>query len=413
MENDSKEFKALVKAMKETPTPLLLVGAGVSVDSGYPSWKKLIEQLKEKATISPKYHKYLENLNDPPWQAEEYERFIGKKGFASFIEETFKPKDKIGSLHQAISKLPFRHILTTNYDPCIEQAFGNKLNVVRWEDSKRLSRFFIDISRQTQKPYLVYLHGTYKNSKNIILTESCYAKRYVRTDNTSMKLYAILLTQPFVFIGFSVNDPDLNNILREVNARLGGVKARHFAFIGYEMIDEKELIIKRFKHKYGITPILYKVVDNNHSELLKLLKELHLQINGTELEVSEEQKIEIENYDEYDPHKGRFGRKSMVNNRVLLVENAKEHNNYYSFDIVLRSVNNQEYPLQGQVKFYLHPTFPKNICTEQVYEGEARHQISYCWGAFTVGAVIEKENTKLELDLATLKGTFKDWFLES
>ena len=42
-------FGALVEAMKRKPRPLALLGAGTSVDSGYPDWSSLLAMLRVMA----------------------------------------------------------------------------------------------------------------------------------------------------------------------------------------------------------------------------------------------------------------------------------------------------------------------------------------------------------------------------
>ncbi len=60
-------------------------------------------------------------------------------------------------------------------------------------------------------------------------------------------------------------------------------------------------------------------------------------------------------------------------------------------------------PLTAPVRFFLHNTFnPDKVV---VVPKQGRAELSLCvWGAFTVGAITDGGQTKLELDLAKLPG---------
>jgi hypothetical protein len=63
---------------------------------------------------------------------------------------------------------------------------------------------------------------------------------------------------------------------------------------------------------------------------------------------------------------------------------------------------NKNNPLKGDVYFYLHPNVPENACACTRRWQKRVETIVSAYGAFTVGAVADNGQTKLELDLATL-----------
>lgn len=440
-------FDALVNVMKRKPRPLALLGAGTSVDSGYPDWSRLLAMLEEEAhgMISPKYQSFLRSLNDPAWQAEEYRRLIGENAFKVVIANQFGSKGKVGRILHTIVRLKFRHILTTNYDSCIEEAYkiaGSKIQVVDWTEEQNMRRFFLDLSCDGVIPYVVYLHGRYYDAANVVLTESSYASRYVRSDDAQRKLFAILITQPVIFIGFSVNDPDLNHLMREVNARLGAGTPQHFALTGYEVDEQRQLIKNRFQGKYGIQPVFYRIVratdgSENHSDLLNLLERLYSNVYdeplirseipvesaqgkegtrsiGATAQKSHDPKSALTSTPPYDPldqQKGRWGGESEDKQRRLKAEKIKDHQVYCSFDLVVEPVDESAPPLEGEVVFHLHQTFNPSTQMIKVEDGKAHLDIK-AFGAFTVGAVADGGNTKLELDLSR-DDNFPPWFRES
>jgi hypothetical protein len=56
-------------------------------------------------------------------------------------------------------------------------------------------------------------------------------------------------------------------------------------------------------------------------------------------------------------------------------------------------------PLEGEVEFHLHQTFPNPVLRRPVRDGVAMCQLM-AYGAFTAGAVADRGRTQLELDLA-------------
>lgn len=109
--------------------------------------------------------------------------------------------------------------------------------------------------------------------------------------------------------------------------------------------------------------------------------------------------------DSEDPWNGRFGGQSISNDRELKAEvnPILGSSDLYSIRLTVNSLHPQTNPLTGVVQFFLHPTFnnDKPIVTVGPY-GIAELNLK-AWGAFTVGALADDGQTKLELNLATLK----------
>ena len=91
--NHNAEMEALRTAMMRNP--LALIGAGVSMSSGYPSWPALIVSLAEEAKrvlaerdegLPPKFESILTNLRDPAWEAEEYARILGPRALSEHAD---------------------------------------------------------------------------------------------------------------------------------------------------------------------------------------------------------------------------------------------------------------------------------------------------------------------------------------
>jgi hypothetical protein len=103
--------------------------------------------------------------------------------------------------------------------------------------------------------------------------------------------------------------------------------------------------------------------------------------------------------DAEDPWKGAFGGASAANGRTLeaRIHEVAGSSGYWRIDLTVRSTDPAK-PLQGDVAFFLHPTFREQEPVVPVdADGVARLAL-VAWGAFTVGAITDQG--KLELDLA-------------
>jgi hypothetical protein len=105
-----------------------------------------------------------------------------------------------------------------------------------------------------------------------------------------------------------------------------------------------------------------------------------------------------------DPWKNQFGGASVNNNRQLRAEVKRMPNNpdLFSIRLTVSSMNAAKFPLQGVIQFFLHPTFKNERPVIPVGPNGVAELILTAWGAFTVGALADGGETKLELDLSEL-----------
>ncbi|QWW71371.1 SIR2 family protein [Rhizobium sp. WYJ-E13] len=395
--------------------PLALVGSGASLNSAYPSWTALMEELEAEAGPKAQIPKRKEALKgDPAWEAEVHARAIGAKRFSQYMKDRFSPNGSPVEPHPTIASLPFKHFLTTNYDPCIElclRSRGEQANVVRWEDAVALSAFLIGLSRSDTPRSVVYLHGRYDVPQHAVLTESSYVDRYIKSDDARRKLLAIFMTHPVVFIGFSMSDPDFANLMREVTARLKTTPPCHYAILGYGSEEEREVYRERMRGKFGIEPIFYSYARDEgdpYAHLVHLLQALSpMPSKSTPSPMSAAERSR--DIDPGDPNKGQFGGKAEANGRRLRVVRRPGGINRQTLMLDLIVDQTDAKALEGDVTFYLHPTFAEPVQLVRANNGRATLKDCHAYGAFTVGISADRGKTKLELDLATDE-KLPEWF---
>lgn len=105
-----------------------------------------------------------------------------------------------------------------------------------------------------------------------------------------------------------------------------------------------------------------------------------------------------------DPARGRFGGRSQDNGRRLTadVDAYPGRTGWFRVQLEVRRTEDGP-PLSGTVRFYVHHTFKNPVFEVPVENGVAR-AVLVAWGAFTVGAVADEGDTRLELNLAELPG---------
>jgi hypothetical protein len=105
-----------------------------------------------------------------------------------------------------------------------------------------------------------------------------------------------------------------------------------------------------------------------------------------------------------DPWKGVFGGQSINNDRQIQAEVKLIPGSagLFAIRLVVSSLHPQSNPLIGAVQFFLHPTFKNDQPVITVGPTGIAELNTKAWGAFTVGALADDGQTKLELDLAQL-----------
>lgn len=400
-----------------TENPLALVGAGVSVAAGLPTWSKLMQEMQHHlpTDLNSQHRKALEKETDLLWRAQEYRNFMGDQPFQDFLRKRFGAKPSLKSSNPALAlvKLPFRHFMTTNYDDVLLTAHKMaKLPSPRplnWSRPDDIRTFIASLRDRNSARLLLHLHGHYSEPETIVLTDNDYTDRYVRTIGTARRLFAIFAIERVVFVGFSLNDPDLMTLLREVNATLQSKEPRHFAIMGLDHPVSEPLERNRLRNRYGVEPVFYDNRERNHEGLLEVLTYLAQYGAGpaTPIEAVAPQREPLpvsepaSEFDPDDPQKGKWGGRAKANGREVTATVRELEPGWFEATIKVRSTQTRR-PLTGDVMFFLHPTLIPPVRSATASRGVATIKVE-SYGAYTLGVEAEGGKTRLELDLATLE----------
>ena len=182
MMNFKEKLKRLREA-RESNRLVIFVGAGVSNNSGIPSWYELIKRFAEKLDID-KCGKcsFRSSSNCTPDCEEKYnfcqddylkipQYFYNKKkaDYLNTIKEVFSIDARPNKINDMIMDLQPKHIITTNFDKLIENTENpnNMIYKVVMKDEDLLTY-------HSNNSYIIKMHGDIDELKDIVLKEEDY-----------------------------------------------------------------------------------------------------------------------------------------------------------------------------------------------------------------------------------------------
>jgi hypothetical protein len=200
----------------------------LSRDDGQPlpSWKLLISRMRRELAYERPPHEQ-DELNaffeDQDYLdcAQLFRRLVGEPVYFTFLRKQFAPEGgfHITPTHDELVALGLPVLFTTNYDTLIEQAHSQA--AVHLTTSSDEREFRAHLSSKSER-HLVKLHGTIERTTTIVLTRDDYARSRLARREMFASLRHDLLNTSFLFVGFSLTDPNINIILDDVRVALDG-----------------------------------------------------------------------------------------------------------------------------------------------------------------------------------------------
>lgn len=103
-----------------------------------------------------------------------------------------------------------------------------------------------------------------------------------------------------------------------------------------------------------------------------------------------------------DPQKGQWGGLSSSNGWAVTAKVTSIDEDWYDIVLTVSAVPRSRKVLSGEVTFHLHDSFAKPVRKVKVVRGKATLEFT-TYGAFTVGVLVESDDTVLEIDLAEVE----------
>lgn len=202
----------------------LFVGAGFSVAPGYPPWSVLVEPFREALGVDP--------IDDLSQLVQYYQDSdVGSRNdVQDHIAEAIRavpqlPADATGlEGHRLLAGLPITSTWTTNYDPLLEESITP--NAVIAEDEQLAQRLAPGARR------ILKMHGSVPRSgeaTDLVIARSDF-ERYPESHPRFWRLLtAEFLTKSLLFLGFSLADPNMEQVLRLARLLTADAQRQHFA----------------------------------------------------------------------------------------------------------------------------------------------------------------------------------------
>jgi SIR2-like domain len=287
--NQATVFAAMVEAIRrKRVTPF--VGAGLSKPCNFPLWGEAINKLiasfenpNPGAPAALPTSNYLAEAKElvKHWKYLEAMQLLyqyNETGVANYIRNTFdRPKAIIGPvLH--LPEIADGCIVTTNFDPLIEEVFIQRSRpFAGYMHGIQARSKFVNKLIQGER-CILKLHGTVDDPGTYIFSQEQYAAAYGETGIDFTKPLAKTLRQIFVsssllFLGCSLEQDRTLALFEAVVAGAEFDVPEHFAIVSKSAAHDEHQAKETRLLKMKIRPIWYEVdADRNHTKLDQLLK---------------------------------------------------------------------------------------------------------------------------------------------
>lgn len=222
--------------------PILFVGSGLSQRYlGAPTWDGLLKELAERCPVITKAYAYYKQKHTSLIEvgsefAESYREWAWGDGRTEFPDELFSEaqpadiyikhkvaeyfeslvfsgaaKDKEAAYSGEIAGLQNirpHAIITTNYDSFLEHVFPDYARVI---GQSILRANYTDVGE------ILKIHGCSSDPLSIVLTSNDYSEFQARKKYLSAKLLTFFAEHPLVFLGYSAEDPNVREILSDID----------------------------------------------------------------------------------------------------------------------------------------------------------------------------------------------------
>ncbi|MGL4998335.1 MAG: SIR2 family NAD-dependent protein deacylase, partial [Cetobacterium sp.] len=212
-------------------------------------WHSLVKSYAEYMGIEKDNYNSEEMLEIP----EKFYNHFGKIKYYDILEKTFKNNHEPNFIHKALNKLNLEYIITTNYDNLIENELNesNEYDVVAKDE---------ELSYSKSKKMIIKMHGDIEN-RNVVLKKSDYDKYEQNFPLITTFVKSLFTTNTVLFIGYSLNDVNVKNIMKWISDILNE-DFRRVYLVTFESSDANE------SSNNLINKILLQCSDENKGEKL-------------------------------------------------------------------------------------------------------------------------------------------------
>lgn len=256
--------KQLLNNVKDNEC-VLFAGAGASMDAKMPSWNELVVALAEclRDEYSDLADKELEEIEKLLCEgkylvlAEYCLKKLGSYDFSRVLKLKLSCEGKKSLTHNLLAQIPFRAVITTNFDLFVEQTNATNGRLCRTLLPNDMS---ISEGRLGGALPVLKIHGSYEEPESIVLTKAGIRELLFNKPQYNETLRRYFTENTVFFYGYSFNDPDIDFILQGIMADKKGLTRKHYALLPNVGEIEAAYLLK----EYNIQVISYNTENGGH-----------------------------------------------------------------------------------------------------------------------------------------------------
>jgi hypothetical protein len=270
LEFTQKEFLNAISKKALNGNISIFLGAGISIDANYPSWKTLLEPCAEQLEID------ISSMNNLFLLAQYYVNKFGEGELKNIINQRINRVEYESKIVTELLNLHFESIWTTNYDKVIEKNLDKK-GIVSNSIFDEKDLLNVDLSNRIN---IYKLNGDISNLDNIVVTKNDMENYEKNHEMFLTFLKRELISNTFIFLGYSFQDSIILNCLNKISECLGKSSICHYAIMPKNDIDKN--YIEDLNCRYNIKVITVE----EYNEIPKLLRTLNHKIRERNIFVS-------------------------------------------------------------------------------------------------------------------------------
>ncbi|MGM2628370.1 SIR2 family protein [Bacillus cereus group sp. Bce038] len=271
----------------------IFAGAGLSRGSGFVDWRGLLSDIAEELELDINKEFDLVSVAQYHFNAN------GRQTINEAIVEEFQRNATRNANMNLLAQLPIDTYWTTNYDSIIEDTLSDSGKIVDKKiDSSQMKNY------KPNRDVVVYkMHGDKEFPDNAVITRDDYERYNVERSAFTTQLKGELIAKTFIFIGFSFEDPNLEQILSKIRIDLlGDSPKNHYCFFRkvnnsderYKnpdgSINEQNFYYDKVKQelkikdliRYGIRSILV----NEYADITNILRNIEKKFKANKVFIS-------------------------------------------------------------------------------------------------------------------------------
>lgn len=276
-----KQFEDNIAKELRNNNLAIFAGAGLSRASGFVDWATLLSGIASNLGLT------IDSETDLVSIAQYYCNDFGRQGINEEIMEQFEKDAEENKNLEILSKLPISIYWTTNYDSLIEDTLRKHKKKVDIKIDQDQLKYY-----KSNRDVIVYkMHGDKEHPDEAVITRDDYEAYNKTRAMFTTNLKGQLIEKTFLFIGFSFEDPNLEQILSRIRVDLISRSPKnHYCFLkkinkdSYK-VSETEYDIEKYKEdeikqnlrirdlrRYGINTILV----DEYEDITTILQRIYI-----------------------------------------------------------------------------------------------------------------------------------------